>query len=277
MEIDYVNKTLGGYKPIKEDKYSDYVVIGHMEYDSLRWRCEEAKKDVASIEKRYKELLERKDSYIRAETLRMNEDNYKLSSQVKSLSEANSTLEANIKRLSEEVARERDLNRNLKRIALERANAKRGIRNKKYHDGYIVLSSQQYEEKWTEEVDYNEWRKLNTLKDSKEYSRREFHCASVWKSVIQTPYDASIPYDIVEPNIIDALQNDGVLLELGVEYSLSDEYNGIFSRIDEDDENGMYKWTYSANYKLGFWEVIIYTAKQITVPEHRRPPQKIKK
>lgn len=35
--------------------------------------------------------------------------------------------------------------------------------------------------------------------------------------------------------------------------------------------NGMYKWQYKANYKMGLWEVEIFTTKSLRVPDYRRP------
>lgn len=274
--MEYAKQSMtGGYRPVKDIMEADYVVLSLEEYRRFKWDTEDALKKASDIEAHYEKLLNQKDRTYYNDTQRLMRENRELSSQVKKLSEANSTYEADVQRLSSAVELETNLNENLKRIALERANAKRGIKNKKEHDGYIVLNSQQYTEHWTEEIDISEWRKRNPGKNDRFYSKIQHHYETVWKSTIQTPHDASIPYEIVEKYVFQALWDDGILEELGCLDCLEEKYNGTFHRF-ENDENGMYKWTYSANYKAGFWEVSIYTTKQLVVPAHRMPEQKKK-
>lgn len=274
--MEYAKQSMtGGYRPVKDIMEADYVVLSLEEYRRFKWDTEDALKKASEIEAHYEKLLNQKDRTYYNDTQRLMRENRELSSQVKELSEANSTYEADVQRLSSAVELETSLNENLKRIALERANAKRGIKNKKEHDGYIVLNSQQYTEHWTEEIDMSEWRRRNPGKNNQLYSKIQHHYETVWKSTIQTPHDASIPYEIIEKYVLQALWEDGILEELGCLNCLDEKYNGTFHRF-ENDENGMYKWTYSANYKAGFWEVIIYTTKQLVVPAHRMPEQKNK-
>ena len=274
--MEYAKQSMtGGYRPVKDIMEADYVVLSLEEYRRFKWDTEDALKKASDIEAHYEKLLNQKDRTYYNDTQRLMRENRELSSQVKELSEANSTYEADVQRLSSAVELETSLNENLKRIARERANARRGIKNKKEHDGYIVLNSQQYTEHWTEEIDMSEWRRRNPGKNDRFYSKIQHHYETVWKSTIQTPHDASIPYEIIEKYVLQALWEDGILEELGCLNCLDEKYNGTFHRF-ENDENGMYKWTYSANYKAGFWEVIIYTTKQLVVPAHRMPEQKKK-
>lgn len=61
---------------------------------------------------------------------------------------------------------------NVYRIMRERANAMRGITPKKQHDGYLVLGSRQWEEKYQSIV-----------------AGKRMQCSdTVWKSVLQSPY-----------------------------------------------------------------------------------------
>lgn len=175
-----------------------------------------------------------------------------------------------------ELEKQKNLNDNLKRIARERANQDRKIPRKKDHDGYLVLESCQWQERYKYQFSDQEYAELDKkIKDRYPDGYFEIRTADVWKSVLQTPYNASIPIEQIKEQIEDAdLWDSGVLGSIGCQGMNANEYNGSYSQ--EVDENGheinsVYKWIFKANYKSGFWEVIIYTTKSLTVPEHRRP------
>ena len=88
-----------------------------------------------------------------------------------------------------------------------------------------------------------------------------------WKSVIQTPYDASIEPKVIEKQVYGDLI-DGVLVDIGCLHYVLPEDNGKYTY--EDDGSGMYCWHYSADYKSGYWCVIIYTTRPLVVPVERR-------
>ena len=81
-----------------------------------------------------------------------------------------------------EIDRLNDLNSNLRRIMRERANAKRGLKPKKLHHGYVVLDSQQY----------------NYLFRHGNKTIGNYPC---WKLRVQSPYDSSIPYNTIVKDI----------------------------------------------------------------------------
>ena len=177
-----------------------------------------------------------------------------------------------------ELERQRNLNNNLKRIARERANQARNIRPKKDHDGYLVMISRQ----WTEHYEYEYTKEEYDALDSSFRNRHSFpykekRTASAWKSTIQTPYDASIPLNQIRGQIMSDLWNGGVLEDIGCPKMLKDEYNGTYYEWPDEDGygvNGMYRWTFQANYKAGYWELEIFTTKSLRVPEGRRPVPK---
>lgn len=176
-----------------------------------------------------------------------------------------------------------NLNHNLKRIARERANSDRGITPKKEHDGYLVLSSRQWKEKYMYDLTEEEYKALpDDFRRKHGYPCSEQRTADTWKSIIQTPYDASIPINQIGPIIEeDDLWNGGVLDDIGCSKKLRTEFNGTYHEFGEDENgyriNGLYRWVYHANYKSGFWELEIYTTKSLRVPPHRRPVVKSKK
>ena len=174
---------------------------------------------------------------------------------------------------------EKGLNENLIRIMKERANQRRNLRPKKDHDGYIVLEMRQYTERYTEDV----WDSKDNQKrydgDSKKratarkngYLRIDHKTADTWQSVIQTPYDASIPLDTVSSRIKSDLGK--VLQELFVRrLPQSATYKALDSLPSiERKKNYMYRWRYRANFRTGFWEMEVFTTQAFSVPEHRRP------
>ncbi len=173
-----------------------------------------------------------------------------------------------------------DLNRNLLRIMKERSNAERGIRPKKEKDGYIVLESRQWYERyqvavWHPEVDPDMFRKTEEGRSEalrKKLVRFEPHTAVTWKTIIQTPYDVSLPKESVEDLIEEEIVK--VLAEMGCLKSNSRKLNGTFRSFgigpDGHHINGRYRWVYRANYRSGYWEVECYTLKALDVPIHRQ-------
>ena len=167
------------------------------------------------------------------------------------------------------------MNENLIRIMRERANQNRGIRPKKEHDGYIVLSSSQWterydEELWDEEIDPEKYQS----EERRQYAlsngllRIEHKTAECWKTIMQTPYDAGLQLESISKQIENDLFEGGILREMGCSTSVSVEENGQYH--DFGDENGIYRWRYRADFRTGFWNVEIYTTQGISVAGGRR-------
>lgn len=139
-------------------------------------------------------------------------------------------------------------NRNLERIMRERANAQRGLYPKKTNIGYMVLTSR--------EADY--------LSRDAETGRTEAHRA--WKTIIQSPHDATIPLNQIMDTIKEELRSQ-ILAELGFKYWNPDNSGRYRTWNDGEREvNGLLKWTHIANYKSGYWEIELWHTKSITVP-----------
>ena len=185
-----------------------------------------------------------------------------------------------LKKVEAELRNEEILNVNLVRIMRERANQARGIRHKKNHDGYIVLGSRQWTEKYMEEV----W---DSEEHAEKYGNGEYHghaikqgylrlekkMVNTWRSIIQTPYSASLPVEPVRARVKKEIGK--VSADIGVEYHIDEtnKDNCHDWQIPDYEEcaNVLYRAQYSANYKTGFWELTIYTTKSIQVPENRLP------
>ncbi|MBU5678996.1 hypothetical protein [Blautia sp. MSJ-9] len=155
--------------------------------------------------------------------------------------------------LEELLKRQINLNGNLKRIARERANAQRGLVPKKEHSGYVVLSSVQCRVHHDNGVTY------------------------VWRSILQTPYDASLPYEQIADDIWAELRMR-ILKSIGIFYVQLKKDNGIYKKwTDIDDVGkehevcGLYRWCFKANYVCGLWEMTMYHTQSLYVPEEYRP------
>ena len=284
----FVKRTLTGYKEVPggySDPEAEYYIESMKEYHSdaekLR-RAEEAayqaKKDAenrvqqayASANRQLKQYQEEADQ--KAER--------RVSAALEARKEAENGLQEALVRAEmaeAELKRQKYLNGNLKRIARERANQDRNIRPKKEHDGYLVMSSRQWVENYEYTYTDEEYEALDyqvKRKHPKPYKERR--TAEVWKSVIQTPYDASLPLDQIRGMVEDTdLWDGGVLKDIGCPNMANNDTNGVYRSFGKNDEgyeeNGLYKWKFVANYKSGFWELEIFTTKSLRVPENRRP------
>ena len=283
----FVKRTLTGYKEVSggySDPEAEYYIESMKEYQSdvakLRKAedaVSQAKRDAetrvqqayASANKQLKQYQEEADQ--KAER--------RVSAALEARKEAeNRLLEAveRAERAEAELKRQKYLNGNLKRIARERANQDRNIRPKKEHDGYLVMSSRQWVENYEYTYTDEEYEALDyQFKRSHPKPYKERRKADVWKSIIQTPYDASLPLDQIRGQVESEIGD--VLDSIGCQSWLKPEYNGEFYDFGTNEEgypkNGMYKWKYQANYKAGFWELEIFTTKSLRVPENRRPRQ----
>ena len=150
---------------------------------------------------------------------------------------------------------------NVYRIMRERANAARGITPKKQHDGYLVLSSRQWKERYSAIVN----------------GKKTQYSANIWKSVLETPYDVALAVDQIGKRIENDLRT--IMNDIGCHCMVSDKDNGRYKVSMEKIENSkeknvLYKWDFVANFRSGLWQLEIYTTQGLTVPESRRPPQK---
>ena len=145
------------------------------------------------------------------------------------------------------------LNKNLLRIARERANADRKLRPKKAHTGYVVLTSS--------EKEYHN-----------KAMRKESAVAMLWETVLQSPYSVdfteeqarALTAELVQPN-----ENDETLVgRIGIDTYYHSSYEDLLheqrrSARQEESSNIMLKPKLRANYKTGYWEVIFLHTKPL--------------
>lgn len=291
----YAKKTLTGYRKIDggaADQDAEYYVETVEEHEeSLRWlkKAQEAahyaRESVQKEKKRAAKEAERADSAERQIQQYAAQAGKRVSEAERAVVERDERitfLEEEVDALKKQLQSEKFLHRNMMRIMKERSNQSRGITPKKAHDGYIVLESRQWTERYKEDLwdteDHKERYDTPERRGAavkKGYLKIIHKVAETWRSTIQTPYDASLPIGQVKSRIEEEIGS--VLEDLNVESRLKGEHNGVYYDfgINEDGykKNGMYRWKYRANYRANLWELEIFTTKSLRVPENRRPPQ----
>ena len=158
-----------------------------------------------------------------------------------------------VERKTAEIADQRALNANLLRISRERANADRGLRPKKVHTGYVVVTSSE------KEIRYRGGRnKLLTEK--------------VWETVLQSPYSVdfteSQARQLIEENLLT--EKNGLLADVGI--TLICHGNGYETLTEVENwkeikilHNALFSRQLRANYRVGYWEYIIQHTKPLGI------------
>lgn len=151
--------------------------------------------------------------------------------------------------------------KNLLRIARERANADRKLRPKKTHTGYVVLTSSE------KEYRYKTMRKENAV-------------AGLWETALQSPYSVdfteeqarALTEELVQPNE----NGETIVGRIGIDTYYHGSYEDLLhdqrrSGRQAEDLNIMLKPKLRANYKTGYWEVIFLHTKPLgLVPAEMR-------
>lgn len=259
------------------------VRMSRKEYNSLNDEIRRAKESAAFHSKRASEQIAeaRQDAAdrIEDEKQRIQEEADRKVNEAYDLARGNAR---EVIDLRQQLANEKQLNVNLQRIMKERANQAREITPKKAHDGYLVLRSRQLSEQYSvevwdtedHEVRYGANRKLAARKG---YLTIEKKSVVLWRSTLQTPYDATIPLEQIQGRILrEDLFEKKILTEIGCDEMCGNAVTGKYMPSWKDrKENILYRWIFEANYKTGLWEMDLFTTRALTVPEHRRPPQRV--
>ena len=159
---------------------------------------------------------------------------------------------------NKEVERLESLNAHFVRVSKERANQQNG-QSKKDGSGYVVISTGQIKDKV----------------ENGSYGYDQYEVIDAWRTIIRTPYNASLPINTVEQLIRTDLI-DTVLGPMGVDILQLPERNGEYiypDRIDVGDEENIcmvYRYAYHARFADGSWEIDIYHDKPVFVPEELR-------
>lgn len=240
----YAKKTLTGYREVPEAE-ADYYIQTVEEYQEKEKNIKESLNEKEDRINHLLQTMQLQKKQYTSDIKKMKADtNQRVSNLIASLREKDDQLDE----LQKKIQLIAGMNLNLRRIAMERANAKRGLRPKKEHPGYIILFANQYKQRY------------------------QMGSADVWHCRLQTPYDASLPLEQIEDNLWKELGE--ILWPMGV-WAIQDvEKNGKYRTWCNDDGVevcGIYRWGFQDNYRSGFWEFDFFTTKNITVPvEYRK-------
>lgn len=140
------------------------------------------------------------------------------------------------------------LNKQLLAIMKNRANAKRCIRPKKVHDGYIVLRSEQF--------DY--------IYRANKY-KRDTLC--LWRTNIQTPIDIGVNLTEVKDIIIDTVADKFSMSKPEKSSGYLNENIKTIKSKEWDNSLYLLDVKFRQNTKLRLWEISIIHNQAITIPE----------
>ena len=247
-------KMLGGYTEVAgghSDPECTHVILKAAEYDKILDEKRSAERETA---------VTRADGERALQTLRRESESRLWQVQEESRKAAEAAA-AELERVKQEAAYQRRLNENLLRISRERANADRALKPKKVHSGYVVVMSS--EKKYRYKID-----------------RQRTGMATLWETIIQTPYSVEFTEDQVKAQIKDELfpQGGGWLIgRIGINGRYNSDYEDLVhdEKVSPDflernialsGQQGLMR-----NFKTGYWDIkLTHTRSLGQVPAEMR-------
>lgn len=246
---EFVKKTMIGYKELDgghSDPECTHVILTLKEYDGLLQKISQAEQKA------------------RDERSKADDDKKENERQLRQMAqEHKQTIEkwrAALGAERAESAHQKGLNENLLRIARERANADRKLKPKKEHSGYVVVVSSE---------------KVYRYK----YNRR-LEAVKLWETVIQSPYSIEFPAKQAKKLILQEFfpeTGEWKAARLGIERWVSGDYEDFLIAADKEEELMkqnvalMGYRSFRANYRAGYWEVILVHTRPLgVVPKDMR-------
>jgi len=247
-----IKKALGYFKP-KENEDFTHVIFTEKEYDNKEQKIRDLENNITKLEREYNAAIER----------------YKKSADSK-IAEIRTQANERIAEAQTETTKQKNradsfeiANRNLIRVATERANTKRGLAPKKQHIGYVFLNIEEYT--------YN--CECYLSQNSNKTKILKLPCFRV---KLQSPYEISFDLEAIKNLIENDFKNKKIYIMLGIAANFNIE-NWIEPELiklwNADKDNFIFKISYKANFQKGFWEVEYSTRYMPLVP----PEMTIKK
>ena len=226
-----------------DDQEGSHVIQTKQEYETLLNQCNRAKREKEETERAAAREISRVKQEAAHEADRAAQ---RAQAQIDDLLQQ-------VERKTAEIADQRALNANLLRISRERANADRGLRPKKVHTGYVVVTSSE------KEIRYRG-------------GRNKLLTAKVWETVLQSPYSVdfteSQARQLIEENLLT--EKNGLLADVGI--TLICHGNGYETLTEVENwkeikilHNALFSRQLRANYRVGYWEYIIQHTKPLGI------------
>ena len=225
--IIYMKKGLVGWKQTEDQAEATHQLITINEYRDIMHQIRMLNKELDAVPKEI-------EKEIRKVTIDYSRQVREIENELEAY-KAKASQE--IKEAKEEIQKYKSLNENLLRISKERANADRKLKPKKEHSGYIVVSSQE------KEIKYSKSKK-----------------ATIWETCIQTPYSVDFDESNARMQILE--KENWMFKSVGINYKYYCEYSKIATE-DAEKYNAVFSLKLRANYKVGYWECIIMHTKPL--------------
>jgi hypothetical protein len=243
---EFVKKMALGYKAVPGG-YSDgecsHVILTKTEYENQNWEIKKAERNVTDITVECSRQIRQAESEAERKIKAAEETS------IMQISEMKRQLEKE----QEESAYQRRLNENLLRINRERANADRKLKPKKGHTGYVVVNSKEYEYKYRED-------------------KRTLTSVMLWQTILESPYKVKFSVEQARKQMYEELFKNHIIGKIGVYGYWDIDYENMIEnelyKTEYIDKNIAVKYQLQANYKTGFWEIIILHTKPLeNVPD----------
>lgn len=251
----YVKQTLTGYKDVP-GMYSDpectHVILTKDKYTEL---VEKVNQAVDERNAEVKEVTRIANEKIRNINEKATNEIFHIKQEYKM---KYGRIEERLEDALSEVEKQKRLNSTLIRINKERANAERNLRPKKQHSGYRVMRSEEIKQKF--------------------YIRGKYENVILWKTVIQTPYSIDYSEEEIRTLTKELFTEDEnkhwLIQKLGINGNYNDGYESMLKDPDWNDHekyNVAVSRNLNANFREGYWEVIITHTKPLgVVPKDMR-------
>lgn len=249
---EFVKKTNLGYKAVTGG-YSDpeltHVILTKSEYDGMKKETEAAKQRASSAELSKKLGVEAAYRQAAEEISKIRKQDAMLIEQER---DAYNQAQA-------ECDYQTRLNKNLLRIAKERANADRKLKPKREHTGYVVISSTEKDHSYK----YGANRKTVRL----------------WETVLQTPFSIDFTEEQARTETEELFwddESDGWPVEkIGITGMYLDGYGEMIRDKNATEwlhRNVVVERKLRANFRAGYWEIVFLHTKPLgIVPAEMRP------
>ena len=267
--IEMYKSLLGGYREIDESHDGTHMMMTSAEYEKFNKELNDLRMKVMDYKRDYDDMKDR--LRIAKESLKFQYDQ-KIEKTKESyeslLKHQDDVYHEELEKLKEKAEKAASTNNNLVRIMRENSNAKRGLTPKKERSGYQVMSVQQYEYIYQEDI----------LDEPGLLGREpKYHTESAtyncYRMVLQTPIESYVPLDNAM-YLIDRDMNGPIGKSLGVKWRKEDYYD-IEDPTNRSgkNENWVFNVKLKANYRTGFVEVDCLVCGPLSIPVEMQPVQ----
>ncbi len=248
---------MGVYKEVKDTKNSfSHYAVSLSQFGQLDDYIVNLENEIIVLNESIKSLNDKHT--INLDTLKK-DYNYKLKESQNTYNKQILDLKTTIEEYTQELKKLNSLNNNLLRISKERANQERNLRPKKAHSGFVILNRQS--------LYYKLYSNVKSNYKNNQVNYIEFPC---FKIKIQTPFHSSISFDLIEDEIkssfLKFIKDLGIGICYKYDYIISQPISKIKDIIFNNEyDNFIFKCSYTANFKSNFWDIEVFTKKDISL------------